>query len=462
MAVEQHLHGFLLEFFGINATLGPVLLVGLHGTLLGCSVRVNLSSRSVHKTGYTSLCTLHEVHEMQRPMYSTGFHRSIAQVRWILLGTHFGTPESIRFHALKLNFTSLDDWMLDQAIVATEQLLEEGRFAGWRATCRLPTPDFISVPAIKGNLSFSYTTSVHHGFTSHRFDHEPYITLSFNEEHDLLACFWHVRQCQDFLTLFVGAPVSLKRFVASAGPNPDSNKVQIFYPLTISASRDPISRFDMLMRKSTIEPRLSELVPAWFGKWDGLRECVALFFGTLYNQGMYVESQFLGLCQAIEVYSRTGSDSRYLPEQDYEAVRQTLVAAIPPTVPKDLRRSLKDRLKWGNEFSLRKRITKLLAALEPPTVALICTDRDIFVKRLVNTRNYLTHYATDPRIDRWPDDDLFYGSQSLRILMTILLLKEIGLPEDAIRHALNQSHAASHLIGMYKARGLDRETLGSR
>jgi hypothetical protein len=55
MAVEQHLHRFLLEFFGVNATLGPVLLVSLHGTLLGCLMGLNLSSRSVHKTGYTSI-----------------------------------------------------------------------------------------------------------------------------------------------------------------------------------------------------------------------------------------------------------------------------------------------------------------------------------------------------------------------------------------------------------------------
>src|SRR5262245_35800920 len=56
MAVEQHLHRFLLEFIGVDAA--PALrwvFVGFHGSLLGCLVRVNLSSRSVHKSPYTSL-----------------------------------------------------------------------------------------------------------------------------------------------------------------------------------------------------------------------------------------------------------------------------------------------------------------------------------------------------------------------------------------------------------------------
>jgi hypothetical protein len=52
---EQHLHRLLLEFFGVDASLRPVRLVGLDGTRLGCLVGVNLSSRSVHKSPYTSL-----------------------------------------------------------------------------------------------------------------------------------------------------------------------------------------------------------------------------------------------------------------------------------------------------------------------------------------------------------------------------------------------------------------------
>jgi len=54
MAVEQHLNSFLLEFIRVDAPLELLRFVGLHGRLLGCWIRVNLSSRSVHKTPYTS------------------------------------------------------------------------------------------------------------------------------------------------------------------------------------------------------------------------------------------------------------------------------------------------------------------------------------------------------------------------------------------------------------------------
>jgi formylglycine-generating enzyme required for sulfatase activity len=56
MAVEQHLHRFPLEFVGVDAALGlGWVFVGFHGSLLGCQIRVNLSSRSVHKSPYTSV-----------------------------------------------------------------------------------------------------------------------------------------------------------------------------------------------------------------------------------------------------------------------------------------------------------------------------------------------------------------------------------------------------------------------
>jgi len=61
MAVEQHLHRFRLEFFGVDAALSFVLaFVGSHGSLLGCLVRVTLRSRSVHKSPYTSGITYHQ------------------------------------------------------------------------------------------------------------------------------------------------------------------------------------------------------------------------------------------------------------------------------------------------------------------------------------------------------------------------------------------------------------------
>src|SRR5262245_19488524 len=56
MAVEEHRHRFLLEFVGVDPALGlGWVFVGFHGSLLGCLVRVNLSSRSVHKSPYTSV-----------------------------------------------------------------------------------------------------------------------------------------------------------------------------------------------------------------------------------------------------------------------------------------------------------------------------------------------------------------------------------------------------------------------
>jgi|SRR5579871_959057 len=53
MPVEQHLHRFFLEFFGVDVQLRLGVLVDLHSSLLGCWIGVKLRRRSGHRP-YTS------------------------------------------------------------------------------------------------------------------------------------------------------------------------------------------------------------------------------------------------------------------------------------------------------------------------------------------------------------------------------------------------------------------------
>ena len=373
-------------------------------------------------------CTPHEVHEQAGPITSSGFHQSMVETEWLLLGAHFETPEAIRFKSLRLNFTSLDEWMWTRPLVALDEVRQEGHLRALRATCEIRLPTYVSVPAIGADVTFGYDISSHDDIASHTFRRQPWISLSFGTDCGLTKCFDHMRQCQDFLTLFAGGPVALTHFVACVGSAGDGKKVQIFFPRAFDPLRESISRVHLLLPMRAIENRLSEIVPTWFAKWTELRESVSLFFSTFYNQETFIESQFLSLSQALEVYSRVTAEGKYLTEAEYEAARQALVRAIPANpssdsqVSRDFRTSMSNRLRWGNEFSLRKRVKNLLASLEPDTVALVCANPSKYVKRLADTRNYLTHYGTDPTAKPWPMDALVYGSQSIKTLLTILPL----------------------------------------
>ena len=78
-----------------------------------------------------------------------------------------------------------------------------------------------------------------------------------------------------------------------------------------------------------------------------------------------------------------------------------------------------------------------LARLAPSTATLVCDDCNAFVGRIVDTRNYFTHYTDElKQTATLETNDLFRATHRLRILLTILLLKGLGIDEDTIEAAI--------------------------
>ena len=65
------------------------------------------------------------------------------------------------------------------------------------------------------------------------------------------------------------------------------------------------------------------------------------------------------------------------------------------TVSRHHRQALKSRIEFGNEHSLGKRLTLMGKTLTEGTRTLIAADRKRFLRNVVDTRTYLTHYTSD-------------------------------------------------------------------
>jgi hypothetical protein len=93
----------------------------------------------------------------------------------------------------------------------------------------------------------------------------------------------------------------------------------------------------------------------------------------------------------------------------------------------DLKASLKQRLKYGNEYSLRKRLGELvnacagcLAELKPP------------LAEMVNARNHLTHPGSSATAPELNDVEFAVMADYAQALTEACLLKELGLSEDKV------------------------------
>ena len=182
----------------------------------------------------------------------------------------------------------------------------------------------------------------------------------------------------------------------------------------------------------SILPEFERYLRAWFAKAAVLKPVCDLFFGTLTNTSMYLGHRFLSLSQALETYHRRTKPAKYVDDEEWEGTKAALAASIPQSLAKDFRSSLKNKLNYLHEFSLRKRLKDVLEQCGTQAGVTV-PDEMAFVEDVANTRNYLTHY--DKRLEEQAVKDraLFLLTEEMRCLLEVCFLTEIGMEKALIQ-----------------------------
>lgn len=115
-----------------------------------------------------------------------------------------------------------------------------------------------------------------------------------------------------------------------------------------------------------------------------------------------------------------------MPEAEFNLLVWSLVEASA----EPYRELVKRRLAYGNELSLRRRLRKLVDEFG----SLFGEDKQksALVGRVVDARNYYTHY--DPNLEKASADgaDLLLLCYRMEALFELCLLKELGFDEVTI------------------------------
>ena len=135
-----------------------------------------------------------------------------------------------------------------------------------------------------------------------------------------------------------------------------------------------------------------------------------------------------------------------MSDEEYEPIREKLVNVIPASIEDGFRDSLKNKIKYGNEISLRKRLLDFSRVKPVPWFEYIFKNNDEktikIVDKIVNTRNYLTHYDSESKGKILEHDELIRTNEKLKLFLAILLLEQVRAPTEVlfnIVHALNKA-----------------------
>lgn len=214
-------------------------------------------------------------------------------------------------------------------------------------------------------------------------------------------------------------------------------RVLSFYPVDEivrvgESDRRDLFPHQMLFTLDDDRPQLTA-TRTWFHKWSDLGSVVLLFLGATQTPHLYQEHAFLNLAQALEGLHRATHSKTLQPKTTFKRRVATILAVLDES-DRDLVRVSLDH---ANEPSLRQRLEELLGPAQR-LLADVFPDREAFIKAVVNTRHYLSHFEPAIRGRAASGAELYSLRWRLSLLFECSLLLELGWPEEKVATVLQR------------------------
>lgn len=214
--------------------------------------------------------------------------------------------------------------------------------------------------------------------------------------------------------------------------------LDVIYPVR---GRSPVDRswYEMLLPLGALGGRCVEVVQRWFDLYASRRRALDLFTSVVAADQMFLETRFLLLSQAAEVYHRQTWTDGVIPDHEHA----TRLATVRDAVPTEHLEWLNGRLHHSNEPSLAARLGSLLdySNLQGRGVT-----RRKFARAVADTRNFQTHF--DPTLEKRAasDADMYWLSEEIRAVLVGCFLHDLGFEAEEAWERIRQTDLGRGLM----------------
>ena len=398
-------------------------------------------------------CTLRR-HTMSPNGYSTS--EVDADVAYI--DVHFADAGSAQFDRLWVHFLNFEEWAGKRAFDV--DLRENGR--SMTVKYDPPSPIEMHPSDVIIRVTAKGPSLRQKRFTEISVSQQLLVGLDFGRPRPLKDFQDTLRHIQNFLSLMVYDPtyrlsiegvtdantVAYDDGEAFCPPVPILSQ-ESFFPTHLESKHGA----EMLCTLPTIENDLETYLDNWLSSGAAIEPVHNLYFSVVNNPKSYLELTFLCFTQALETYHRRRFGGKYQSDEEYhKGLYTAFLEVIPDGTDPDFRESLKrGKLKYANEFSLRRCLKEIAdEASKVVQEGFLASNRDraSFVRRVSDTRNYLTHYDLDLVSKAADIDELVELTDKARILLEMCLLREIGFEPEQIRSMLMQHRVCRWRLGV--------------
>ncbi|HEV2969851.1 MAG TPA: HEPN domain-containing protein [Pirellulales bacterium] len=394
------------------------------------------------KEGYS--CTLLDVGYSGSEFSFSETHTTSYWATFLVVGSHTSGLDDLRIHSLSMQCSHLATFMGADPFQGVLPQWDEG----FTISHKHSPPQSYRVDPLAAYIKFGVRC---HLFTKHMqmgLVAEAIAEFVPDTPHPVdwfMNAMW--RLC-DLLTLLTDSPVRPLAIQFRLDEDKLYDGWLVYHAAKPFSEEKPLTLAELLFGLRFFGERFAAVLDKWFGMNKPLQSSTYLFRDAHRDEGSTVGG-FLKATKSVEAFSMAMGQAHYMEPAEYEQIKDSLAALIPKDADSDFRKSMLKRLKFGNEFSFRKRIKTLVRSLSEDGRAIVCKRLVDFADGVVATRNYLTHYSDDPDTKPLEPKDCFWACHKLLMLMRILLLKYIGVDEANIVVRLKNHPWLSQQIALW-------------
>lgn len=386
------------------------------------------------------LVTLDDCFYTKKNFSFGGISKSTILVNKVLSGAAWGKDEAVTFNTFSFSVDCLDEW------VGISGINVDNDWDNGTATISYNPPEKISIELDNGmtlKICFAYTLPGFPILTEAKITQRAYFRLESEGLRDLSDFTSIAFKITNLMCFSIDEIVTLKNVSATSSEiqlDGGDNKI---YPVPISIYYQSIpfseklqkkTRHEMLFNFDAIKANAQQVFNNWLKAYEDLSPALGLYFSTKAGAQKYLDGKFLALAQGLETYHRRTSSETLMDKESYES----LVSEVLKGCPEEHLDWLYGRLLHGNEINLRKRIKKIIE----PFKDYLGTkqERSKLLEKIVDTRNYLTHYSESLHDEAAKGRDLRILCLKMEAIFNLHFLKVIGFTDEEIDGVAQNCH----------------------
>lgn len=294
----------------------------------------------------------------------------------------------------------------------------------------------------------------------YRLELHPETEITYKRAHDLFVGF------RDFCTLALDRPVLL----GAIGGNLNIPEIEVyqrqvnFYHTRSDRELEEAARKGHPIAPFSLSP-FDVSGPA-FEKFcqikSSIRMAIDFFFSGYYGQESFINQRFADIVHGLEGLHRGLRGGTYTDQQNYdEVILPAIVSAIPKGIDCQLRQSLKKRLEFGNEFSLRRRLKDLVKAHHDYAGG-IFGKVAAFGDSIAKLRNTLAHANGEEEPSRELVINYLRSYHRCKVLFQLELFHQLGFDREFLANCLSRLTSARFILESEAADEMERTIRAER